>query len=278
MDDHQQYQDLLALRVLGVLDAAEARSLDEHLATCGECQAEHAEWSDAAGLLAHAAVAAAPGDVVRQRILDAVRADSRKQETADGRAKNVVSMRPRAERLLWPNILRLAAAIAFVAMLIGVIVLWRRDVQSRREIAQLSRQLNAQQHELVRERDALAREREARALLNSPDAKKLVLAGSQTAQNARATFVFDQKSGRAMLITEGLPAAPAEMAYEVWFIPKGHAPIPGRVFVVDSAGHAMIFDQIPSEAREGVVIAVTIEPKRGSAAPTGGIYLSSPSS
>jgi anti-sigma-K factor RskA len=91
-------------------------------------------------------------------------------------------------------------------------------------------------------------------------------------------FVFDQKSGRAVLMTDGLPMTSADKAYEVWFIPKGHAPMPGKVFTVDSSGHAMISDQMPSEAMNGAVIAITVEPKSGSAAPTGAIYLASPAS
>jgi anti-sigma-K factor RskA len=91
-------------------------------------------------------------------------------------------------------------------------------------------------------------------------------------------FVFDQKSGRAVLMTDGLPMTSAEKAYEVWFIPKGRAPMPGKVFTVDPSGHAMLTDQMPSEAMKDAVIAITVEPKSGSAAPTGPIYLASPAS
>jgi anti-sigma-K factor RskA len=276
--EHQEYQDLLALHALDALDASEARAMSEHLASCAACRAELDEMCDAAALLAHASTPAAPGDEVRERILKDVRAGSQDRQRVSERAAQVVSLRPQAPRSLWPSVLRLAAAIAFVALLFGVIVFWRRDQQSRQNLAQLSRQLDIQQAELQHEREMLARQREALALLNSPDAKKMALAGTQTAQNARAMFVYDQKSGRGMLMTEGLPAAPADMAYEVWFIPKGHAPMPGVVFTVDSAGRAMISDQVPMEARENAVIAITLEPKRGSAAPTGAIYLSSPAS
>jgi anti-sigma-K factor RskA len=89
-------------------------------------------------------------------------------------------------------------------------------------------------------------------------------------------FVFDQKSGRAVLMTDGLPMTSADKAYEVWFIPKGHAPMPGKVFTVDPAGHAMITDQMPSEAMKDAVIAITVEPKNGSTVPTMPIYLASP--
>ena len=54
--------------------------------------------------------------------------------------------------------------------------------------------------------------------------------------------------------------------------------MPGKVFTVDSSGHAMIMDQLPSEAMKDAVIAITVEPKSGSTAPTGAIYLASPAS
>jgi len=275
--EHQEYQELLAAHALEALDAAEERALEEHLSACAECGTELAELRDAAALLAHASTPAAPRDEVRQRILNDARAEFRDQPGPTASAK-VVPLRPSAAPSWWPNVLRLAAAIAFVALLIGLVVFWRRDVRSQREMAQLSNQINAQQHELIRDRDVLARQREALALLNSPGTKKMELAGTQTAKNARATFVFDQQTGRGLLMTDGLPAAPPEMAYELWFIPRGHSPMPGKMFTVDSAGHVMMSDHVPAEARENVVIAITLEPKRGSAVPTGAIYLSSPAS
>jgi len=274
--EHQEYQELLALHALEALDASEERSLREHLAACPECRSELDEMREATALLAHASTPAAPRDEVRARILDDVRADSR-DKPAETSAR-IVPLRSRTAPSAWPNLLRLAAAIALVALLLNMIVLWRREARMRREIAQLAQQVNTQQRELARDRDALARQREVLALLNSPSAKKMELAGSPTAHSARAMFVFDQTSGHAMLMTEGLPMAPADMAYEVWFIPKGHAPMPGKMFTVDSSGHAMVNDQMPLEARQNSVIAITLEPKVGSAAPTGAIYLSSPAS
>src|SRR6185436_12625447 len=146
--------------------------------------------------------------------------------------------------------LRIAAAIAFVALLIGVAVLWRREASSQQEIARLSQQLDQQNQELAHNREALA-------LINAAGAKKMELAGSQTAQAARGTFIYDQATGRAVVMTNGLPAVPAGMAYEVWFIPKGHSPMPGKTFTVDNAGHAMMMDQMPSEAMDSATIAIT---------------------
>src|SRR5262249_37436840 len=129
-----------------------------------------------------------------------------------------------------------------------------------------------------RERELMAHQKEALALLSSGAATRIQLNGMPAAPGARATFAFDKQTGRAVLMTEGLPVTPADKAYEVWFIPKGHSPMRGKVFTVDTAGHAMIMEQIPTEAMANAVIAITVEPKAGSPAPTGAIYLASPAS
>jgi len=277
MDDHQQYQESLALHALDALDAAEARSLEEHLASCAECRGALVEWRDATGLLAHAATPAAPRDEVRARILAAARTETRAPQTENSARVVPMPIAPRRSNL-WPNFLKIAAAIAIVGLLVGMIVFWRRDVGMQRDIARLTRERNRTQDQLAREREALAKERDALAMLNSRDTKKMELAGTQAAQNARAMFVFNPQTGHAMLMTEGLPTTPADKAYEVWFIPKGHSPMPGKMFTVDSSGRAVVSGEIPLEARANAVIAITLEPKKGSAAPTSAIYLSSPSS
>lgn len=277
MDDHQQYQELLALHALDALDAAEARSLEAHLATCAECRAALVEWRDATGLLAHASTPAAPSDELRGRILAAVGTESRQPQTETPAKVLPMPIAPRRSNL-WANVFRIAAAVAIVGLLAGVIVMWRRDVLSRRELVRITREKTKAENLLAREREARAKERDALAMLNSRDTKKMELAGTQTAQNARGTFVYDPKTGHGMLMTEGLPVTPADKQYEVWFIPKGHTPMPGKMFTVDASGRAMVAGEIPLEARTSAVIAITLEPKKGSAAPTGAIYISSPSS
>ena len=269
---HNDYQELLAAYALDALDPADSKALGEHLSSCMQCRQELVALGDTSALLAHAATTQAPGDHVRAQILASVRA-----EAAHTRPAQVVQMPARAQTS-WPNLLRLAAAIAFVALLAGVIVLWRRDTRLQGEIARLSRQVETQQSDLELDRDLMTHQKEALALLTSTNTKKIELNGTQVAQNARATVMFDEKTGRAMLFTLGLPALAADKAYEVWFIPKGHAPMPGKVFTVDPSGRAMITDQMPPEAMNNAVIAITIEPKSGSAAPTGAIYLASPAS
>jgi len=276
--EHQDYQELLVPHSLDALEVSEARELEAHLEHCAECRAELVSLRDGAALLAHAAEPAAPRPEVRARILESLGAKQGDERPAAITADKVVTLRPRADRNIWTWGLRLAAGLAFVAVLIGMIVLWRREVKLRQEIALLDRQINTQQHELARDRDVLGRQREALALLNSPNAKKLEMGGTQTAQNARGSFVYDQKTGKAVFLADGLPATPADKAYELWFIPKGRSPVPGRIFTVDSSGHALLPEEIPADAMADFVIAITLEPKRGSAVPTLPIYLSTPGS
>lgn len=272
--EHADYRELLALAAVDALDGRDAQLMRAHLESCAECQSELAEMRDAAALLAHTAPPAAPSAGVRQRIMSEIQSQSRSTPVP---ASNVVPLRQGLSSA-WPNVLRLAAAFAFVALLLGIVVLWRRDAASRREIAELSRQLNRQQRDLQAERDNVARQTEALALLNSPDARKIALAGTPAAQTARATFVYDEKARNGVLLIEGLPATPADKAYEVWFIPKGHAPIPGRTFTVNANGRALVSGNLPDVAEYGVVVAITLEPKGGSTVPTLPIYLASPAS
>jgi anti-sigma-K factor RskA len=274
--EHQDYQQLLIPHSLDALEVSETRELEAHLQTCAECRAELTALRDEVGLLAHAAAPAEPGLQVRARILDAVHAERKENRAAV--TGQVMPLKARANWNVWTIGLRLAAGLAFVALLIGIVVLWRREVKLRQDVAQLERQLNTQQHELARDRDALARQRELVALLNSPSTRNLEMAGAQTAQNARGSFVYDQKTGKAVFLADGLPATPADKAYELWFIPKGRSPVAGRLFTVDASGHALLPEQIPADALESFVVAITLEPKKGSTAPTGAIYLSTPSS
>jgi anti-sigma-K factor RskA len=276
--EHQEYRELLELHALDVLDVSEARVLADHLNNCAECRDELIRLRDAASLLAHASTPAKPRLEIRDQILAKVRAEQTQNRPSTATSPQVVPLTPQAARNIWAIGLRLAAGVAFVALLAGVIVLWRRDLRMRQEIAQMSRQVNTQQHELVRDRDVLGRQHEALALLNSPTARKMKLAGTKTAQSASGTFVYDQKTGQAILMAEGLPATPADKAYVLWFIPRGHSPMAGRMFTVDASGHAMLPEHMPPEAMESAVIAITLEPRKGSAVPTGEIYLSSASS
>jgi anti-sigma-K factor RskA len=285
---------MIAAHALGALEAAEARDVEAHLATCAECRAEFEAWQETASSLAYAAPSAEPSAELRSRILSSIRAEAGSQQVSrplsaksgqrveeDDAAKtsqaesNIVPFAKPARRS-WSAASKLgalAASLAFIALVISLVLLWNRYNTMRQEMARLSDQLSQSQGELTRERQTLAREREARELISAPDARIMMLSGTEMAKSAHAKFVLDRKSGRAMLMAYELPPAPAGKTYQLWFIMEGKPPMPGHVFSTDNAGHAELSEQLPAEARGATSFAVTLEPQGGTNAPTSPPYL-----
>ena len=291
MRGHEDYREMIAAHALGSLEAAEARELESHLATCAECRAELDAWQDVSASLVYAAPLAEPSAELRSRILESVRAEGAKSSSSvagkdNGKVKadvvkssatesNVVPFE-RPARRTWraaSMVGRIAASLAFIALVASLILLWNRNNAMQQEMARVADQLEQAQGELRREREVLAREREARELISSPEARIMSLAGTEMATSARAKFVYDRKTGRAMLMADDLPPAPAGKAYQLWFIAEGKPPMPGQVFNTNAAGHAEMRDLLPEEARGATTFAVTLEPSNGVPAPTGPMYL-----
>ena len=287
---------MLAAEALGALDGAEARELEAHLATCEECRAELEAWQATAAELAYTAPLVEPPASLRARILKSVREDSAPElSSADaettrakragvsveesGAASNVVRFekRPRRSWSTASKFAALAASLAFVALILSLILLWNRYNAMRQDMARLSDRFDQARAELEQERAVAAREREARELISAPDARIMSLAGTEMAAHARAKFVFDRRTGRAMLMADNLPAAPAGKAYQLWFIMEGKPPMPGQVFTPDTSGHAEMHDEVPVEARSATLFAITLEPQGGVKEPTGPKYLLSAS-
>jgi anti-sigma-K factor RskA len=166
----------------------------------------------------------------------------------------------------------LAASLAFAALFVALFVIWQRNNRLQAEMASLSERLNRTQEEL-------ARTRELQAPLASPESQAALLAGTNVAPRAHAMLAYDRRTGRATLIANNLPPAPAGKAYQLWFIADGHV-MPGGVFTPDERGHAEVRDQMPAEGLKAssAIFAVTLEPAGGVIAPTGDKYLLSQSS
>jgi anti-sigma-K factor RskA len=288
---------MLAAQALGALDGAEARKLAAHLEGCAECRAELESWNETAAALAYTAPTAEPSAELRSRIFESIHAESAQQisrsavKRDNGKTANTAIKSSPAESSVVPFIKparrawstasivgAIAASLVFVALVVSLLVLWNRYGTMRQEMARLSVRLNQTQGELAREREKLSHEREAIALITQPDARMATLAGTEMASSAHAKFVFDRNTGRAMLMADNLPAAPAGKAYQLWFIAEGKSPVPGQVFTPDASGHAEMRDEVPAEARNATIFAITLEPSEGVPAPTGPKYLLSATS
>ncbi len=275
---HEDYKEMLEAQALSALDAADVRVLEGHLQSCAECCSQLSDWEDAAAGLAFAALEATPlepSPQVRARILEAVRTDkttgSRSIEAADRRrlqASNVVALK---QTLRWSPAQTwgaIAAGLICAALAASLFVLWKQNREARQELARLSGQVRNAQEQLDRQREAIE-------ILAAPGTRMTELAGTKVMPGAHAMLAYD-KNGRAILMAKGLPPAPAGKAYQLWFI-AGGKPMPGKVFTTDASGAGALKDQVPPEARNAAVFAITLEPENGVLSPTGEMYLSSAS-
>jgi anti-sigma-K factor RskA len=217
--------------------------LNEHLENCAECRKELEDWQATAASLSLASDPAEPSPKVRERILREVRKD---------RPSTVVPFTPIPRRNLWTSFGSLgaiAAVVLFTALSIGLAVLWRQNqrLKSADEFVQL---------------------------VNTPGARVRELRGNDPGQSATAKLAYD-RNGRAILMASKLPIVPQGKAYQLWFIVGNKPPVPGKTFVPDKTGNAVLNDEMPRDAVDADVFAITVEPAGGSSAPTSPIYLRS---
>ena len=230
---HDDYKELIPAHALSALDAADERALNEHLAQCAECRRDLAEWEATAASLALSAKPMEPSPQVRERILTQIKSP-----------KVLPFTKP--QRNLWRSFGSIAAVILFAALIVSVIVLWQQN-------------------------RTLRNENQFYKILTSPGSRVAELSGTNEAANATAKLAYDQ-AGRAFLITNGLPSAPAGKEYQLWYI-VDNKPLPGKTFAPDNNGQGMLTDQVPQAARKSAVFAITLEPAGGVSSPTGAIYL-----
>jgi len=274
--NHEDYKEMLPLYCLGTVEEGEARTLELHLKICAECSAELDDWRDTTSALAFAAAPAEPARELRSRILESIRsstaqvAEYKAEESLRPKsdpASNVVSLPARSWSVAQKT-LSIAASLVFVALLASLYVVWSRNQALETEVARLSRGLDEAKAKVARlEQDG--------EILSSPMMAVATLKGTPMAQKAQGKLMYDQKTGRAIFTAANMPPAPAGMAYQLWYIAGTHV-MRGAVFSADASGRAMMHDQLPPEAREATVFAVTLEPASGVDAPTGDKYLLSP--
>ena len=244
---HEDYKEMIPARALTALDAAEERALNEHLENCDECRKELEEWQATAATLAVVADPAEPSPKVRERILSEVRKELATPEVIPFRSTS---------RNVWRSFGSLgamAAVVVLTALIVGLVVLWREYNEKNIELAQAK--------EFVQ-------------LVTTPGAKMSELKGVDLGSGATAMLAYD-KTGHAMLMADKLPSVPRGKAYQLWFIVGKNPPMPGKTFVPNASGQSMSTDQMPKEALDSAIFAITLEPESGSSAPTSPIYLRS---
>jgi len=244
---HEDYKEMIPARALLALDAAEERALNEHLENCSECRQELNEWQATAAALAVVPDPVEPSPKVRERILSEVRKEQSTPEIVPFRST------PRNVWRSFGSLGAMAAVVLFTALIVGLVVLWRENNAIK---------------------DELAHTEEFVKVATTPGARVKELKGVDLGSGATATLAYD-KTGQALLIANKLPSVPQGKAYQLWFIVGKNPPMPGKTFSPDSTGKGALKDQMPKEALDSAIFAITVEPQGGVSAPTGPIYLRS---
>jgi anti-sigma factor RsiW len=183
--------ELTAGYALDALDPAEREAFEAHLEDCEPCQEELASFWEVTGGMAAAADGPTPSPALRERILDAARAEE----------QNVISISSR--RRVLPVLASVTAIAAAVAIGLGIYAM----------------SLNGQ---LDDSRAALSAQETAAAVLADTNTTSVPM-------NGGSGKVVVNDAGSAVLVLNALPAAPSGKTYQAWVI-TDDTPVSAGVF------------------------------------------------
>jgi anti-sigma-K factor RskA len=224
------------------LSNAEAEEFGLHLAQCPACAQEVKELRETAARLA-LAVAEVPPAAMRVRVMEAL-PDVRQLPPDVPSTREIRPLQRRWRRRL-PH-MAAAACLAIAAAATGVAVNAQHEADT--------------QHERTARAEAQART--LGALAAAPDATfhTGALSGGGT-----ATVLSSARLDQAALLYHDLPNLPDTKVYELWYSRAGTM-VPAGLLEHGRSGGATLLQGSPGGA-DGV--GLTVEPKGGSAAPSG---------
>ena len=219
--------ELTAGYALDALEPGERDAYEAHLSECERCRDELASFLQTTEALAVAATGPSPAPELRERILTTARAEPQ-----------VVVPIDVGRRRALPVVATVAAVAAAVAVALGI---WAVHLS----------------HDLGATRSALERQRSTAAVLADPGSREIGLEAGE------GHLVVDA-DGRAVLVLDGLGAAPAGKTYEAWIIEQGAAR-PAGTFGGRAGVDVVDVDGVVGR---GDVVAVTVERAGGASKPT----------
>ena len=256
--------DLAPAFVLGALEAAESDAIRRHLAECPELHAEIAELHSIVPALLAAAEPVEPPPGLKARIHAAAADDLAARQATKAPAEMPAApavpappVRPVREaprrgldlgaifrRPVWAAV---AAAAVVVAVALGA---W--NVQLRDQLAGLE----AYRTGVVAVLDEASQPGAQLAVLTDPAG-----AGGPTGLAAVAA------DGSVAIVMRNLAPTSGTQVYEAWLIGADQQPVAIGGFVVGSSG-SVAFTTSHAPLGEGVVVALTLEPREGATTPT----------
>jgi len=236
------YRENLAAYALGTLDAEEISTLESHLQTCQDCQAELADYQAVTTGLLDSVPPRTPSPALRRKL-----------------AAQLPSQRART-----PNMLaNLFARYSFgqIAAAVIVVILLGLNIYS-------SFQIRALQQQQIVLAERLSNEQTAIAMLAYPSTQALTV--NPDVQNLAGSMLVDREKRIAVLVLWNLPPLESGQTYQAWLIDADGNRVSGGLFEPDNENRyttTTIWSPDPIGKYEG--FGVTVEPSGGSEGPTG---------
>jgi anti-sigma-K factor RskA len=239
---------------LDALDTDEAVAFERHLESCASCRDEVRSLRETLPALAEDSAEPAP-ERLRADVLSGITAVrplpplGRTDDTPAADDASPTDVGPAHDELADARERRgrrttrwLGVAAAVLALTAGAVTL--RAVDLGRQLDSVSTTAS-----------------QVSSVLTSPDATTVT---APVSTGGRAAVVVSDSLGQAVLVTDGLPPAPAGRTYQVWYLgADGSAASAG--FVPDSPTGAVLLSGDPRSASG---VGVTLEPAGGSSQPT----------
>jgi anti-sigma-K factor RskA len=274
----EEVKEIAPLYVIGALDEKTTHEVEASLnSATAEQQRIVARWRDVAALIPQALPIQTPPDHLRERLLNRIAEEPQQtpieiaveESTLKGlaaSADNNVSpfaqtrpAEPRGRAVRW----LLIAATALLAF--NSAYLFKKNADLALERDRLSRESKSLSEELDGWR------RQVNSFV-SPKTRVIAMVGDETPQ-ANAKVVWDTKAQQWEIYIFDLPTPPSDKEYQLWYVTQ-KAKISAAVFRTDNEGRTVLKLTLPPDALAGLAAtAVTLEPRGGSAQPTGKFYL-----
>ncbi len=260
MNNGMHVTDLSASYALGALTPGEQALVAQHCAGCAACRADVLEMTQIASALPLACESVAPAAALRDRIMEAARANEvlgRMNSTAPSNVRPL----PRPQGQNW--VAGLAAAAAIVMGVVAMQASQQRDALATR-IASMNDQLAT----LQQANDQLSVQAEqGHAVMTALASGTYWTMGPQADRHGgmwRYAVVQPPQRGHNGMLLATVPEVPRGMAYQVWVV-RGGRPHPAGA--VMHGGMTMMDMKMP--LLKGDVVAFSMEPMPGnSPAPT----------
>lgn len=285
MSTDHPFAESVPAYALGVLDADERRAFETHLSTCARCQADLREFQKVNAALALTTPRLDPPASLRTSTISYATAQPqeppgapaplRGRSTETGRTMQTgVLDKPRVKGPLprWvPLTIAASIGVAVLAGIYAMLLSWQ--VRSLREMVQdATDQSDRLRDELVIERQDAARLVHVVNVVTAPDARRVVLAGRESA-SAAAAYAFWSPTQGIVFNAERLPQLDPARVYQLWVI-RGKQAYSAGVFRVGASGAASLSAPMPANVTAVDAVAVSVEPDPGVPSPTGTIVMS----